>query len=86
MTWINWRELEANIPLEQLPEFHRAFLASRGVENLETMMLRRIQQSVERELNTMLREGEAKQDTEIIFVLNTKIPIQWLQFISPKET
>jgi hypothetical protein len=80
MTWINWRELEANIPLEQLPEFHRTFLAARGIENLESMMLRRIQQSVERELNTLLRLGKAKQESEILFVDSQEIPELWLKF------
>jgi hypothetical protein len=80
MIWINWRELEANIPLEQLPKFHIAFLASRGLESLESMMLRRIQQSVERELNTLLRQGKAKQESEILFVDSQEIPELWLKF------
>ena len=84
MTWINWRDLEAAIPLEQLPDFHRAFLAARGVENPETMMLRRIQQSVERELNTLLRDKKAKQESETLFVLSQEIPEPWLEFASTK--
>jgi hypothetical protein len=59
MNWIDWRELESLTPLEDLPEFHRAFLQSRGI-NPQTMMLRRVQQAVERELNTLLRDGQAK--------------------------
>ena len=80
MNWINWRELVASIPLEQLPDFHRAFLTSRGVENIETMILRRIQQNVERELNTLLRDKKAKEESAILFVLRQEIPTQWLKF------
>jgi hypothetical protein len=64
----DWRELEASIPLEELPNFHRTFLRSRGVEAPETMMLRRVQQAVERELNTLLRQGLAKHDGEHLLV------------------
>jgi hypothetical protein len=66
--FVDWRELEASTPLEALPEFHRAFLRSRGVEAPETMMLRRVQQAVERELNTLLRQGLAKLEGEQLLV------------------
>jgi hypothetical protein len=79
MQWINWRELESNIPLEQLPEFHRAFLQSRGIANPETMPLRRVQQSVERELNTLIKEEQAKLEQDILLVLNQHIPQPWLE-------
>jgi beta-galactosidase beta subunit len=78
MTWINWRELETQIPLEQLPEFHRDFLNARGVQNTQEMMLRRVQQSVERELNTLIREGHAKYHDEQLLVANHCIPEKWL--------
>lgn len=79
MNWIDWRKLEARIALEQLPDFHRAFLVSRGVEHTDTMMLRRVQQSVERELNAMLRQGSAKQLEDTLLVLAEKIPSGWLE-------
>ncbi len=82
MTWINWRSLEANIPLEQLPDFHRDFLAARGIENPEEMMLRRVQQTVERELNKLLQTGEAKQHQDHLLVSSHQIPAKWLEFIS----
>jgi hypothetical protein len=66
--WTDWRELEASTPLEDLPNFHRAFLRSRGVDNPENMMLRRVQQAVERELNTLLRQGLAKLENERLLV------------------
>ena len=86
MTWIDWRELETTLTLEQLPDFHRAFLDSRGIKNTETMMLRRVQQSVERELNTMLREQKAKEESETLFVSSSEIPSHWLEFVRAKKT
>ncbi len=79
MQWINWRELESKIPLEQLPEFHRAFLLSRGTPNPESMMLRRVQQSVEREINTLIKEGHAKLEQETILVSSQFVPQPWLE-------
>ncbi len=77
MQWIDWRKLEASIPLEELPKFHRDFLASRGLENTESTMLRRIQQNIERELNTMLRDGTAQYQAEILLVSSQSIPEAW---------
>jgi hypothetical protein len=62
---IDWMELEAQIGLEALPAFHRAFLVARGVD-VTGMMLRRVQQTVEREINKLVLEDKAKrQDTRI---------------------
>jgi hypothetical protein len=69
--FIDWRELEASIPFEELPNFHRAFLRSKGVEAPETMMLRRVQQAVERELNTLLRQGFAKLENDRLLVVKS---------------
>jgi hypothetical protein len=65
---IRWRELEARIPLDDLPAFHRAFLHARGVTDPEDMMLRRVQQSVERELNKLVQAGQARREGEEIIV------------------
>jgi hypothetical protein len=67
MDWIDWRELEAQTPLEDLPEFHRAFLRSRGIA-AETMMLRRVQQTVERELNALIQSNQAKLEDGRLWV------------------
>jgi hypothetical protein len=67
MDWIDWRELETQTPLEDLPEFHHAFLRSRGIAS-ETMMLRRVQQAVERELNTLLQSQQAKLENGRLLV------------------
>ena len=57
---IDWTELEAQVGLESLPAFHRAFLVSRGVD-ITGMMLRRVQQTVEREINKLALEGKAQR-------------------------
>lgn len=64
---IDWTELEAQIGLEALPTFHRAFLVSRGVD-ASGMMLRRVQQTVEREINKLVLEGKAKRDDTRIWI------------------
>jgi hypothetical protein len=64
---IDWTELEAQIGLEALPAFHRAFLESRGVD-VTGMMLRRVQQTVEREINKLVLEGKAKRDDTRIWI------------------
>ncbi len=84
MQWTDWRNLEASIPLEQLPTFHRDFLQSRGIEN--TTMLRRIQQNVERELNIMLRDGTAQYQAERLLVSSQSIPEAWRSFADVQKT
>jgi hypothetical protein len=64
---IDWTELENQIGLEALPAFHRAFLVSRGVDVIG-MMLRRVQQNVEREINKLVLEGKAKRDDTRIWI------------------
>ena len=44
--------------LDALPDFHRAFLAWRGVANAAELPLRRVQQRVESELNRLVQAGE----------------------------
>jgi hypothetical protein len=65
---IRWRELESRIALDNLPEFHRAFLKSRGVTDPEEMMLRRVQQAVERELNKLVQLGLARREGDEILI------------------
>jgi hypothetical protein len=64
---IDWTELEAQIGLEALPAFHRAFLVSTGVD-VTGMMLRRVQQTVEREINKLVLEGRAKREDTRIWI------------------
>ena len=65
---IRWRDLEASIALDRLPDFHRAFLALRGVTNPKEMLLRRVQQTVERELNKLVQSGVARREGDEIIV------------------
>lgn len=58
--WLDWRALETQIGLEALPAFHRAFLGSLGIDASE-MPLRRVQQTVGRELNRLVQQGLAYQ-------------------------
>ena len=67
-TDIRWRELEASIPLDRLPDFHRAFLVHRGVTDPQEMLLRRVQQTVERELNKLVQAGRARREGDEIVV------------------
>lgn len=46
---------------ENLPDFHRAFLAWRGVAGVAEMPLRRVGQRVEAELNRMVQAGQAQK-------------------------
>jgi hypothetical protein len=64
---IDWTELEAQIGLESLPAFHRAFLMARGVD-ITGMMLRRVQQNVEREINKLVLEQKAKRENARIWI------------------
>ena len=64
---IDWTELEAQIGLEALPAFHRAFLVSRGVD-ISGMMLRRVQQTVEREINKLVLEQRARREDSRIWI------------------
>jgi hypothetical protein len=68
MERIDWRALEERIGLEDLPAFHRAFLTSRGVADAQEMFLRRVQQSVERELNKLVQQGLASRDNDRVLV------------------
>lgn len=67
-SWLSWRDLEARVPLDELPAFHRAFLSWRGVEGAAEMPLRRVQQRVEAELNKWVQTGEARREQEDLLV------------------
>lgn len=61
-TPLSWRSLETRVGLDALPDFHRAFLRWRGVEGVEEMPLRRVQQRTEAELNKMVQAEMARKD------------------------
>lgn len=56
-----WSELEAAIPLDELPAFHRAFLAMHRPElGAQALPLRRVQQYVTQTLHTLVGRGLAE--------------------------
>jgi hypothetical protein len=57
----SWRSLEAALPFDQLPLFHRAFLQWCAVPNVEEMPLRRVSQRVEAELNKKAQAGQLER-------------------------
>ncbi len=65
---LSWRSLEASVPLDDLPGFHRAFLSWRGVEGAAELPLRRVQQRVEAELNKWVQSGQAVRSAEDLLI------------------
>lgn len=65
---LSWRALEARVPLDDLPDFHRAFLDWRGVEGAVDIPLRRVQQRVEAELNKWVHSGQATRSGDDVLV------------------
>ena len=65
---LSWCELETKVGLDALPEFHRAFLAWRGIEGVQEMPLRRVGQRVSAELNGLVQAGlpQKKEDDWLI--------------------
>ncbi|RIH81593.1 hypothetical protein Mterra_03069 [Calidithermus terrae] len=61
MSKLRWSELEAAIPLGELPAFHRAFLALHRPElQAQALPLRRVQQYVTQTLHTLAKQGLAR--------------------------
>ncbi|AWR85709.1 hypothetical protein [Meiothermus taiwanensis] len=61
MNTVRWSTLEAALPLNELPAFHRAFLKLHRPElAAETLPLRRVQQYVHQTLLLLVKEGRAK--------------------------
>ncbi len=62
---VRWSELEARIPLHELPAFHRAFLQLHRPElSAHALPLRRVQQYVNQTLHSLAREGKAQRVDE----------------------
>ncbi len=62
---LRWSELEARIPLAELPSFQRAFLKLHRPElSPDTLPLRRVQQYVSQTLHLLVRQGKARQVNE----------------------
>lgn len=58
---LRWSALEAQLPLPDLPAFHRAFLRLHRPElNPDTLPLRRVQQYVSQTLHSLVKAGKAR--------------------------
>ncbi len=72
---IRWSQLEAAIPLDQLPTFHRAFLnLNRPELKADQLPLRRVQQYVSQTLHSLVQQGQAKQQEEEFWLEPDVIP------------
>lgn len=61
MSTVRWSALEAALPLNELPAFHRAFLKLHRPElAAENLPLRRVQQYVNQTLHLLVKEGRAR--------------------------
>ncbi len=72
---LRWSELEARIPLPELPSFHRAFLKLHRPELApDTLPLRQVQQYVSQTLHLLAKEGKAKRMEEDFELEQEAIP------------
>ena len=70
MNWTDWPKLEARIPLDDLPAFHRAFLerVRPGEGDWSAAFLRQVQGKVQASLKQLEREGRAKRERDTLLV------------------
>lgn len=82
MDWIDWPALEARIPLDDLPAFHRAFLETvrPGENDWSAAFLRQVQGKVQASLKQLEREGRAKREGDTLFVDKTVVPEAFLRY------
>ena len=69
---LRWSQLEASIPLADLPKFHRAFLQLHRPELPQDIPLRRVQQYVSQTLHSLVQQGKARKEGEE-FVLGVDV-------------
>lgn len=83
MTWVDWHALERNIPLDDLPNFHRQFLAlARPDEDYSEAALRQVQGKVQASLKALERQGHAKTEGETLFVEQAFVPEAFHKYIT----
>jgi hypothetical protein len=82
-TWINWQQLEQAIPLDELPNFHRAFLKLTRPDEADwdTAFLRQVQGKVQGSLKALERQGLAKTEGDKVFVAKEMIPELFWQYL-----
>jgi hypothetical protein len=80
--WIDWRALEAQIPLDELPAFHRAFLdLTRPEKDWQEVSLRQVQGKVQASLKQLEREGLAKVEAGRLLVPIQMIPEAYRRYV-----
>ena len=82
MDFVDWPALEARIPLDELPAFHRAFLETvrPGEADWEGAFLRQVQGKVQASLKQLHRAGRAKEENGVLYVDKTVIPEAFLRY------
>lgn len=73
--FVDWRALEEAIPLDELPSFHRAFLAlARPDEDYADAPLRQVQGKVQASLKALARADRARVQGDRVWVDKAFIP------------
>ena len=82
MDWVDWPALEARIPLDDLPTFHRAFLETvrPGERDWEGAFLRQVQGKVQASLKQLERDGRARLEGGTLYVDRAVIPEAFLRY------
>ncbi len=82
MDFVDWPALEARIPLDELPAFHRAFLETvrPGEADWEGAFLRQVQGKVQASLKQLQRGGRAKEENGVLYVDRAVIPEAFLRY------
>jgi hypothetical protein len=84
INWIDWHKLEHAIPLDELPNFHRAFLklTKPGEADWDTAFLRQVQGKVQGSLKALERQGLAKTEGERVLVAKEMVPEEFQKYVS----
>jgi hypothetical protein len=74
--WLNWQALEESIALDDLPNFHRAFLKHNrpDEQDWDVTFLRQVQGKVQATLKQLERSGLARYDANVLLVAKSAIP------------
>ena len=82
MDWTDWQRLEARIPLDELPAFHRAFLerVRPGEGDWSAAFLRQVQGKVQATLKQLERSGRARREGDTLYVDRAVIPEAFLHY------
>jgi len=84
--WVNWTQLEQTIPLDNLPTFHRDFLAALRQEeaNWHEAPLRQVQGKVQASLKQLERLGDVRREREsnAIWIKLEHIPSAYRHYLT----